>query len=142
DKLLRVMSPNLDVARAVLRGRYMAGVARMEHYGVPMDREALTVLRAHWNTIQSRLIQTVDADYGVYEGTTFKESAFARFLATRNIPWPMFPNGRLMLDDETFREMARAYEAVRLIRELRVTLSQMRLEELAVGHDGRNRTIL
>jgi hypothetical protein len=47
-----------------------------------------------------------------------------------------------MLDDDTFREMARSYPVIGLIRELRVTLSQMRLEELAVGHDGRNRIIL
>jgi DNA polymerase I len=46
------------------------------------------------------------------------------------------------LDDDTFREMARAYPAVSPIRELRHALSSMRLHDLAVGHDDRNRTIL
>jgi hypothetical protein len=142
DKLLCAMSTDLDTPRAVLRGRYMAAAARMEHYGVPIDMAALADLRTHWNTVQTRLIQAVDAEYHVYDGTTFKEGAFAAFLAARNIPWPMFENGRLMLDDDTFREMARSYPVIGLIREMRVSRSQMRLEELAVGADGRNRTLL
>ena len=46
------------------------------------------------------------------------------------------------LDDDTFREMARTYPAVAPVRELRTTLSQLRLNELAVGSDGRNRCLL
>ena len=38
--------------------------------------------------------------------------------------------------------MARAYPAVAPMRELRSALSDMRLADLAVGSDGRNRTIL
>jgi len=38
--------------------------------------------------------------------------------------------------------MARAYSAVAPMRELRSALSDMRLADLAVGGDGRNRTIL
>ena len=38
--------------------------------------------------------------------------------------------------------MARRFPQIESIRQLRVTLSQMRLEELAVGSDGRNRTML
>ena len=47
------------------------------------------------------------------------------------------------LDDETFREMAKGYPAqVGPMRELRHTLGQMRLHDLAVGSDDRNRAIL
>jgi hypothetical protein len=38
--------------------------------------------------------------------------------------------------------MARAYPLVAPLRELRHAISQMRLSELAVGDDGKNRTIL
>jgi DNA polymerase-1 len=44
--------------------------------------------------------------------------------------------------DDTFREMARANPKIAPLRELRVALSQMRLSELAVGGDGRNRCLL
>ena len=59
-----------------------------------------------------------------------------------DIPWPRLESGRLDLSDDTFREMARAYPAVAPLRELRAALSEMRLSDLAVGSDGRNRTML
>ena len=36
-RLLSAMSPKIDLARALLRGRYMAAAARMERNGVPID---------------------------------------------------------------------------------------------------------
>ena len=54
----------------------------------------------------------------------------------------MLDTGRLDLSDDTFRQMARSYPAVSPMRELRSALSEMRLADLAVGSDGRNRTLL
>jgi len=51
-------------------------------------------------------------------------------------------SGRLHLSDDVFRQMAKAYPVVSPIRELRHALSDMRLADLAVGRDGRNRAIL
>src|SRR5262249_62421911 len=48
----------------------------------------------------------------------------------------------LDLTDDTFRHQARAYPAVSPLRELHSSLSDLRLNDLAVGPDGRNRTIL
>lgn len=74
---------------------------------------------------------------------TFSAARFGAYLARLGIPWPRRADGALALDDETFREMAKAYPRdVGPIRELRHTLSQMRLNELAVGPDGRNRALL
>ena len=46
------------------------------------------------------------------------------------------------MSDDTFRQMARSNPLVSPIRELRSSLSEMRLADLAVGRDGRNRTLL
>ncbi len=74
---------------------------------------------------------------------TFSAQRWADYLARQGIPWPRLESGALALDDDTFREMARAYPVeVAPIRELRHALSQMRLNELAVGADGRNRVLL
>src|SRR5262249_31477835 len=68
---------------------------------------------------------------------------WAGYLARKGIPWPRLASGALALDDDTFREMARAYPAeVGPIRELRYTLSQLRLNGLAGGGGGRNRLLL
>ena len=141
-RLLPAMMPQIDLPRALLRGRYMVAVARMEHNGVPVDAETLGRLRHHWSDIQDQLIANIDANYGVFEGRTFKVDRFADWLVRNNIPWPRLESGRLDLSDDTFRELARAYPAVAPLRELRAALSEMRLSDLAVGGDGRNRTML
>jgi DNA polymerase-1 len=141
-RLLPVMLPHVDLPRALLRGRYMVAAARMERNGVPIDTETLRRLRDHWSDIQDQLIADIDANYGVFDGRTFKTDRFAAWLARNNIPWPRLESGRLDLSDDTFREMARAYPVVAPLRELRAALSEMRLSDLAVGRDGRNRTML
>jgi hypothetical protein len=142
SKLLPRIAPWLDLPRALLRGRYMKAAAQMEWTGVPIDVEALSVLRPHWANIQDQLIARVDTTYGVFDGRTFKAQRWAQWLAAHNIPWPRLPTGELALDDETFKAMAQAYPVVNPIRELRASLSKMRLEQLVVGSDGRNRTLL
>ncbi|MBA3672728.1 MAG: DNA polymerase I [Gemmatimonadaceae bacterium] len=141
-RLLPVMLPRIDLPRALLRGRFMGCAAVMEHNGVPVDTTTLITLRERWSTIQERLIERIDSEYGVFEGRTFKLERWAQYLVQHDIPWPRLPSGQLALDDDTFREMARGNAAVAPIRELRHALSQMRLAELAVGVDGRNRTLL
>lgn len=65
-RLLPMMLPAIDLPRALLRGRYTAAAARMEWNGTPIDVPTLDQLREHWRRIQIRLIERIDADYGVY----------------------------------------------------------------------------
>jgi hypothetical protein len=141
-RLLPAMLPVIDLPRALLRGRYMAAAAAMEFTGTPIDMDMLTQLRAGWTDIQDQLITAIDLDYGVYEGRTFKAERFAAWLTRHDVPWPLLDSGRLDLTDGTFRQMAKTYPAVSPLRELRSALSELRLNDLAVGHDGRNRSIL
>lgn len=296
-RLLPAMASNIDLPRALLRGRYMAAAARMEWTGVPIDAEMLSLLRENWDTIRTRLIREIDQSYGVflpagqkpidpntrlgaalldmaancsvdpyrlaqavdivwrddrllyadsiaarrqarkatgltptainrwensgrdssswsgldeqardlaselpelgigpgyrddgrfddtdYSGAlwhllrdhdertvpkydpdilrratemaddpewlsdlplSFSSMLFERYLERVNIPWPRLDSGALALDDDTFREMARAHPGeIGPLRELRHALSQLKLNDLAVGTDGRNRCLL
>jgi DNA polymerase I len=146
-ELLPRMAPAIvtrkhGLAHALLRGRYMAAVARMEHLGVPVDFALLRSLRRHWRDIRAHLVAEVDRDFGVYDGQTFKLERFAGFLANEGIPWPRLDSGQLALDDDTFREMAKTHPKVAPLRELRHAMGQLRLNDLAVGSEGRNRTLL
>ena len=67
---------------------------------------------------------------------------FARYLAGRGIAWPKTDTGRLKLDEDTFKDMSKVHPELAPLRELRHSLSELRLEKLAVGTDGRNRTML
>jgi hypothetical protein len=136
------MLPRIDLPRALLRGRYMAAAAAMEWNGVPIDTATLELLRKHWTDIQDDLIAAIDVNYGVYEGRTFKRDRFESFLIRSGIPWPQLESGALDLSRDTFRQMAKSYAVIAPLHELRHALSEMRLNDLAVGHDDRNRTIL
>ena len=141
-RLLPAMLPLIDLPRALLRGRFMVAAARIERNGVPIDTETLGRLKRHWHDIEDRLIADIDADYGVYDGRSFREDRFADWLTRAGIRWPTLESGRLELKEEVFRQAARTYPEIAPLRELRHALSQMRLNELPVGKDGRNRTIL
>jgi DNA polymerase-1 len=141
ERLLPAMLPHIDLPRALLRGRYMAAAAAMEFNGVPIDAATLASLRAHWDDIKDELITAID-EHGIYDGRTFKMDRWGRFLAANNIPWPTLESGHLDLGDGTFRQMSKTYAVIAPYRELRSALSDLRLNDLAVGADGRNRTIL
>ena len=141
-ELLSTMQDQIDWPRALLRGRYMKAVSRIQMNGVPLDEEVLARLQAQWNAIQDQLIAELDRDYKVYDGRTFKASRWEEYLVANDIPWLRLKSGRLDLTDDTFREMARAHPQVAPIRELRSALSEMRLASLQVGDDGRNRCLL
>jgi DNA polymerase I len=141
-RLLPAMLPQIDLPRALLRGRYMAAAAAMEHAGTPIDVETLGLLRQNWEPLKDRLIVDVDKGFGVFDGRTFKADRFAALLNRHGIPWPRTETGCLALDDSTFRQMAKAHPFISPLRELRHALSDMRLNDLTVGADGRNRTIL
>jgi DNA polymerase family A len=143
EAMLPGMAPTpLALGQALLRGRYMTAVARMERAGVPIDTETLSATRNGWVSIKADLIKEVDADYGVFEDGSFKSGLFAKYLADHGIPWPKTETGKLQLDQDTFRDQAKVYPQLAPLRELRHSLSELRLEKLAVGSDGRNRAML
>lgn len=73
----------------------------------------------------------------------FSSARWADYLTRAGIPWPRLGAGVLDLSDDAFKEMVKLYPGeVGPIRELRHALGQMRLNELAVGPDGRNRVLL
>jgi DNA polymerase-1 len=142
ERLLPVMAPQIDLPRALLRGRYMAAAAAMEHNGVPIDAETLALFREGWNGIQDELIRAIDV-HNIYDGRTFKTERWAQLMAANGIPWARLDSGALDLTDGMFRQMAKSHPiVVAPYRELRYSLSKLRLNDLAVGRDGRNRAIL
>lgn len=145
SRLLTVMAETIDVPRALLRGAFMISAARMEHHGIPIDIGALTEMREHWDGIRMGIIRKIDVDYGVYDDTgRFKVTLFGKYLAARGLlaTWPRTATGTLSLDDDTMRDMAKMHFELQPLRELRAAIGELRLGDLVVGGDGRNRTLL
>ena len=141
-RIWKRLAPHIDFPRAILRGRYMVACARMERRGIPIDAKGWERLQSHWNPLRERLIQEVNAEYGVYEGSSFRVARFIAYLRKRGIQWPVHPSGSPKLDDETFREITRRHPQLRALHQLRATLGQMRSPKLEVASDGRARCLL
>jgi len=143
EKLLRAMLsviPNLP--QSLIRGRYMNAAAFIERSGIPIDMEMFRLLGRNWEPLKKGLIQEVDRDFGVYENGSFKSDRWLRYCQENAIVWPFLDSGRPDFKDETFRQMAKLHPKINPIRELRFTLDQLKLNNLHVGTDGRNRYIL
>ena len=119
-----------------IRGRVQWAIAKIEHRGLPFDLPLLTRLRRHWDGMRIDMVSMLDP-FGVYEivdGVAhWRMDRFEAFVAHYKLAWPRLASGKLCTDDETFREMAILYPMVNPLRELRCSLSKLKLNALAVG---------
>lgn len=141
-RLLERMVDRIDLPRALLRGRFMVAAARIERAGVPIDVESRRLIVDGWDRIKADLISEIDAQFGVYDGPSFRTERFEKYLAANHIAWPRLDSGRLALDDRIFKAMVRVHPKLAPLRELRQSLAELRPSQLAVGRDGRNRALV
>ena len=134
--------PSRAFAQAIIRGTFVAENARMEREGLPVDVPSFSLVQERWPAIRKCLIDEVDLHYQVYRDGSFSSNAFATYLAREGIPWPRLESGALRLDDETFRQRAKAEPRVTNLRELREALSATRSNSIIIDPDGRSRTPL
>ena len=139
-RLFEAMQSQLDLGRAVLRGRYLTAVARMESVGVPVDRGMAMSLRAYWTQLRLNLVKVFDPQFNFFRQGQFQPRGFEFWLIRHEIDWPRFASGTLDLSDAAFRDMARVHPKLRPIKELRSTLARFDPSALAIGSDGRSRT--
>ncbi len=141
-RLLPAMLPHIDLPRALLRGRYMVAVAKIERTGVPIDVETYDKFKDNWNRVLEIVIRELDV-YGLYECGTFRLWRFREWLVGADRAWPYLDSGSLALDGAMFEMMADLDAAVEPVARLRAMLSELRLSDgLTLGPDGRNRCLL
>jgi hypothetical protein len=114
----------------------------MEHRGVPINRRKFEQINENWDLLKAHFVKRTDPAGQVYEGTTFKTANWKAKMEREWVDWPLKVSGELDLQDETFKEMAQLYPRLEPWRQLRSTLSQLRLSDLVIGRDGRNRVSL
>jgi hypothetical protein len=136
------IAPELDLPRAELRGRYMAAAARIEHNGIPVDSELWTQFSGRVGDVQTKLIQEIDASFGVYDNGSFRTAMFLTYLEKEGIPWPSLDSGAPKLDRDTFAMMALRFPQLGPLANLRRTLGQLRAASLEIGADSRARCLL
>jgi DNA polymerase I len=147
--LLARMQPEIELPVALHRGAFVAASAHMEHHGVPIDMEIFPQLAdPHtWRYVRDAMVSIIDADYGVYvkgpEGDwRFSLECFGKYLEREKITWPLTDKGKLSTKRKAFEDMAKGHPQLEGLRQLRHARDKMRKIKLAVGVDGRNRTVL
>ena len=147
-RLLPHIAPTLrhPLAHALFRAKFQWVTALHQHRGVPLDGAHLARTRKHWDAMRLGLVTELDRPFGNYEivkgQAHWRRDKFADYIRRRRMSWPTYDDGRLVETDQTFREMAGKYPHIEPLRELRYSLSKLRLNSLAVGNDGRNRAQL
>jgi DNA polymerase I len=154
DALLRLLpkilsDPDFDLAVALYHGEFAAVSAVMEHNGVPIDMGVFAQLadKDIWRAVRDPMVPAIDAQYGVYVRNaagdwTFNMERFAAYLGREGIIWPLLETGKLNMRRKVFEEMSKGWPQLEDLRQLRHARDKMRKVKLAVGHDGRNRTVL
>jgi DNA polymerase I len=135
-----------SLPQAMMRAKYQWAMAQQERRGVPVDGPKLSRIRRHWRGMQTGLVRELDRPFGCYEiedgEAHWRKERFADYIRRHRMLWPRHPSGALDETDQTFREMAGRYPHIEPLRELRYSLSKLRLNDLSVGNDHRNRTPL
>ena len=145
--LVRHLVPTIpSLPHAIARCNVTWALAQQEHRGVPIALPLLEQIRQDWSAIQLDLVRERDR-FGLYEVDEngkphWRRHLFKDLVKRAGWAWPAYDDGNLDETEQTFREMAGRYPEVETIRELRYSLSKLRLNDLAVGNDGRNRVLL
>jgi DNA polymerase I-like protein with 3'-5' exonuclease and polymerase domains len=115
----------------------------MVRCGVPLDAECLDDLQTHWDEIKESLVEESPEVREFYDGAKLKYAKLDEWIARHKLPWPRTISGRPATDKDTLKDLANRYPAlVGPFREIKHSLSDMRLTKLVVGPDGRNRVHL
>jgi hypothetical protein len=156
EALLRLLpkilsDPEFNLGVALYHGEFAAVSAAMEHRGVPINMEIFRQLADNdtWCAVRDAMVPIIDAQYGVYVRNAggdwaFNHERFAAYLEREGIlaGWPRTETGELSTKRKVFDEMSKSWPQLEELRQLRHTRDKMRKIKLAVGADGRNRTVL
>jgi DNA polymerase-1 len=149
-RLLPKMMPDIELDIALHRGEFVDVSAGMEHRGVSVDMEIHPQLADEhaWRYVRDAMVPAIDAQYGVYvkgpDGDWhFSMEKFEECLKREGIGgWPRTETGKLNMSRKVFEDMTKGHPQLESLRQLRHARDKMRKIKLAVGADGRNRTVL
>ena len=154
ESLARVLPkilPEIDLDVALYWGEFAAVSAVMQHNGVPINMEIYPQLmgKKTWRKIRDEMVPIVDAQYNVFVRNAAGDWVFSKKLWVAYLKreglydlWPRLESGALDMRRKTFENMSRGFPKVEELRQLRHARDKMRKVKLAVGADGRNRTVL
>ena len=90
------------------------------------------------------MIARAEAHFDFFEGYEISRPKFLAYLNRNDMRRPTIddrPDGELDLEADTIRDMSKTYKQLEDLHRFQTMLSVLKLFELSVGRDGRNRTV-
>lgn len=127
--------PSIDVAQATKRAQYANEIREIQQRGIPCDVELLAAVRTDRAALWQTITNYYDPMQTVYRNGRFDHSAFAHFIDTQGIDFPLQATGKPNLVE--FKDMAKAYPVLRPIYTLYKLDAQLRNEKLLLNAENR-----
>ena len=145
---IRTLRPPLG--HAMFRAKVQWTVALHERRGVPMNGLQLGKMKHHWQDMRCGLVEELDGPFGCFEIVKgrphWRRKRFAAYLHRQGLlaGWLRRADGNLDESDEAFLAMVQSpqYRHMEPLRNLRYALAKLRISNLSVGADHRNRAPL
>src|ERR1700720_585577 len=140
DALLPKMLPTIDIRRAIARGSYIIGIAKIEDRGIPIDVPRLETIRARRDELILHLVSR-HRHIDVYEGTTFDQKKFETFLVRNGLAerWRKTHTGMYTSEDSYMEEMGQYFPQIEELRQLKKVVLQLQRDRFQAGFDHRAR---
>jgi DNA polymerase I len=138
--VVNVIAPSIDLPRALLRGRYMGAVAKMEWVGLPISRYYLNLLIENWEPLQLFYIAR-DDEFGLYDHTSIRLERLHDLINKCGWDWPLTSTGLPELKLKTLGRQAKRYPELKKLVRLREQIAELKISNLTntVGADGFSR---
>ncbi len=140
--LYKEIEKEIDLPRALFRGRYMYSVAVMERNGIPLDKYKLQQILANRTDLRNIIIDEIIPDFPVYKNYKFSRELFAKYLLENRMSWPRNDSGELDMTNDAFDEMSKSYPHLEKLMDTRKLLQNLNKNSLVIGKDSRNRSPL
>ena len=140
----QALEPCVNIKEAVLRGRYLKALAKVERRGIPADVDLVRRLEESMPQIRETAWTEARKDYpGVIDTDgRFSSKAWLEWCHHSGIPWPKLPTGAPVLHSDTFKKMADRFPQVRTMAYARKLRGQGRKFDFPLGADSRLRCML
>lgn len=134
-KIAKAVLKSSDLNAATERTRYANEIRKIQQRGIPCDVELLAAVRTDRAALWQTITNYYDPMQTVYRNGRFDHSAFAHFIDTQGIDFPLQATGKPNLVE--FKDMAKAYPVLRPIYTLYKLDAQLRNEKLLLNAENR-----
>jgi hypothetical protein len=138
-ELFEAIRDKIDLAAALVRGRYMIVIGQQIHRGLPVDRKLVERFKAYRPALREQLIHESPTCARFYNAGRFSEALFFAWTEEEEIGWPRHSDGSPVLERDTLKRIADLEPRVAPFALLRSKLSLLEDFSITVRDDDRIR---